>query len=276
MNNSILTRRKSYKMIISSRVNPKYKHLLQLSSSHGRKRQSEFLIEGFRELTRAISAGVQIEYAVFSQTFFQQSKAREALVSLLNQDATIVLPDSLFARLSQREHPDGVLGVAKKWDCDFSQLRLQSNGLYLLVEGVEKPGNLGALMRSAEATGVDGIFIANPVVDVFNPNVIRTSQGAVFNLPIYWESSEYLLRLLKASSLHLFATTPHAQQAYWDCDLKSGCVICIGSEAYGLTQPWLQEAVPMLIPMYGNSADSLNAGVSATLCLYEARRQRRA
>lgn len=261
-------------MFISSKSNPKYKQLLQLCSSRGRKQSQQFIIEGQRELSRAIQANVKIEYAVFNQTSYEKPSTREIFPELVTEEKCFVFPDDLFARLSIRENPDGVMGIANTWTSSLKDLKLKPNGLYLLVEQLEKPGNLGALMRSAEATHVDGFFIANPVVDIFNPNVIRASQGAVFNLNIYWDSSEKLLKFFKENSAEIFATTPHTNCTYWDCDMTKCCVICVGSEAFGLSDLWMEQATKIVIPMYGDSADSLNAGVSGTLCLYEARRQR--
>ena len=229
------------------------------------------MIEGFRELSRALRANVPLEYAVVSQS----AAAKWSIADTFQKYLTLIVADEMFSKISQRDNPDGILGVAKTWECDLSRVKLQPQGLYLLVERLEKPGNLGALMRSAEATAVDGFFIADPIVDIFNPNVIRTSQGAVFNLNIYWGPAKILLDLFQKNTLNIFATTPHTQHNYWDCDLKHGCVICVGNEARGLDELWMNAAQKMLIPMYGSSADSLNASVSGTLCLYEARRQRR-
>lgn len=261
-------------MFISSKTNPKYKQLLQLCTSRGRKQSSQFIIEGQRELSRAIQANVKIEYAVFSQTSYQQSNTKETFPTLLAENRCLVIPDDMFAHLSVRENPAGIMGIANTWNRSLKDAKLKTNGLYLLVEQLEKPGNLGALMRSAEATAVDGFFIANPVVDIFNPNVIRASQGAVFNLNIYWDTSENLFQFFKKNSVEILATTPHTDCMYWDCDMTQTCVICVGSEAFGLSDLWMNQATKMVIPMYGDSADSLNASVSGSLCLYEARRQR--
>ena len=262
-------------MIISSKSNPKYKQLSQLHTSHGRKKYGQFIIEGQRELSRALLAKVPLEYGVFSSSAIEKIHHTSPEVqSWVYHPKTLILADELFQKISLRESPDGFMGVAKMWDCDLSKIDIKADGLYLLVEKLEKPGNLGALMRSAEATGVDGLFIADPVVDIFNPHVIRTSQGAVFNLNIVWDTSENLFKIFEQYPLQLLATTPHTDKLYWDCDLTKGCVICVGSEAYGLTDLWMQKAQKVLIPMYGHSADSLNAAVAGTLCLYEARRQR--
>ena len=261
-------------MFISSKENPTYKKLQHLASSRGRKKTGEFLIEGVRELSRALEASVKVDMVVLSQSAAEKIDVLPAIKAATTKQNTCILPDALFQKISCRENPDGVMGVAKIWACDFTRLKLKHDGLYLLAEHLEKPGNLGALMRSAEATAVDGFFIADPAADIFNPNVIRASQGAVFNLPIYWASSAYLLDLFQQSKLQLLATTPHTKSTYWECDMTQGSVVCIGSEAFGLSDLWMQTAKKIVIPMYGRSADSLNAGVSGTLCLYEARRQR--
>jgi len=261
-------------MLISSATNPKYKYLLQLHTQH-KHRQTSFLIEGFREVSRALKANVKIEYMIFSEDSFKDPHLKETFGELSGEQNCLVLTHTLFKKLSLRENPDGFIGVAQKWIPSLENFNPKDNGLYLLVEGIEKPGNLGALMRSAEATAVDGFFIANPVVNIFNPNVIRASQGAVFNLNIYWDTSSNLLNFLRKTPLQILATTPYAQENYWDCDMRKGTVICVGSEANGLSKIWLENAKKVVIPMYGDSADSLNAGVSGTLCLYEAQRQRR-
>ena len=259
-------------MIISSKTNATYKDLLALTTHRGRKKSERFIIEGKRELSRALKANIPILSFVFNESA-TKSESIAASFALYFQQATI-LSDELFAKLSIRENPDGIMAVAKTWSSDLSQCKLDPNGLYLLLEGLEKPGNLGALMRSAEATHIDGFFIADPIVNIFNPNVIRASQGAVFNLKIYWNSSENLFHFFKNAGLQMIATTPHTNLLYWDCDMKKGSVICVGSEAFGLSDIWLQNATQVAIPMYGQSADSLNANISGTLCLYEARRQR--
>ena len=262
-------------MIISSKTNPKYKQVLQLHTAHGRKKWGCFIIEGQRELSRAVLAKVALEYCIFSSSAIDKlDKSAPELQFWSQHPKTLIFSDALFQKISLRENPDGFMGIAKMWDCHPEEMSIKPDGLYLLVEKLEKPGNLGALMRSAEATGVDGFFIADPIVDIFNPHVIRTSQGAVFNLNVVWASHQTLLKIFEANPLQLLATTPHTDTLYWDCNFTKGSVICVGSEADGLTEIWMKRAKKIVIPMYGNSADSLNASVAGTLCLYEARRQR--
>ena len=257
-------------MLIESKNKPRYKSFLNLFQNRERKKTQQFLIEGLREISRALQTQTSIELFIFSQSVWEKGLS-ETFQSYSNY---CILPDALFKNLSVRENPDGYLAIARTWQSDFSRIHLKNNGLYLLVEHLEKPGNLGALMRSAEATAVDGFIIADPQVDIFNPHVIRASQGAVFNLPIVWNSNENILNWLKQSHLTLFATTPSTDTLYWDCDMRQGCILCVGNEAKGLSNFWFQHAQKIAIPIYGSSADSLNANISGTLCLYEAKRQR--
>lgn len=263
-------------MIISSRTNPKYKHWLGLADRRKRKQAGEFLIEGKREVERALRAKVEITALVLAQETVLPPTIEALLNETVPSENRYILPQALFQKLSVREHPDGVLAIAKTWETVLEQATLRPQGLYLLVEGLEKPGNLGALMRSAEATHVDGFFIVDPRVDIFNPHVIRASQGAVFALNIYVGQAQQIYDQFLSAGLTVFATTPHATKTYWESRMTRGCVICVGSEAHGLSDFWMNVAEKIRIPMYGTSADSLNANISGTLCLYEACRQRHA
>lgn len=259
---------------IESDNNPKLKWLKKLLTHRGRTQEGFFLIEGKRELLRAQKARIAI------QSFFLSPKAWDSLgtsgITLKTAgSSTFKLSERLFKQISLRENPDGFLGVAPTWASCLKKIPNASTGLYLLVESLEKPGNLGALMRSAEAAGVTGMLIADPTVDIFNPHVIRTSQGAVFALPIAWESKEVIFQVLSGLGLQLIATTPEGKHDYWSVDLRGGSVVCVGNEARGLSDFWLQKATQVCIPMHGESADSLNANIAGTLCLYEALRQRK-
>ncbi len=262
------------------KTNPNYRQWVRLLRSAGRKRSNLFLIEGEREVSCALAANVPLEAMIFSETALSSGKeklffdASQSEPSHLEGVRTCVLSDALFRTLSLREHPDGILAVAKRFERSCETLRLNPNGLYLLTEGLEKPGNLGALLRSAEATAVDALLLADPQTDIFNPNVIRASQGAVFEVKIYTDTSERFLEKIRTSKLPLYAATPHATRSFWECDFTKGGVFCIGNEARGLSDFWIKEATAIKIPMYGRSADSLNAAVAGTLLLYEVRRQR--
>ena len=266
--------------IAIGKTNPHYRQWLRLLRSAGRKRSSLFLIEGEREVLRATAAKVPLEAIIFSETALTSGKEKlfsDAFQSDLSCSKNIrayAISDALFQPLSLREHPDGILAVAKHIEQTCEPLQLESDGLYILTEGLEKPGNLGALLRSAEATAVDALLLADPQTDVFNPNVIRASQGAVFGVKIYTDTSDGFLEKIRASNLTVWAATPHAARSFWECDFTKGGVFCIGNEARGLSEVWLRAAKTIKIPMYGQLADSLNAAVAGTLLFYEARRQR--
>lgn len=262
------------------KTNPNYRQWVRLLRSAGRRRSDLFLIEGEREVSRALAASVPLEAMIFSETALSSGKeklfsdASQSEPSHLKGVRTCVLSDTLFRTLSLREHPDGILAVARRVEKSCDTLKLKADGLYLLTEGLEKPGNLGALLRSTEATAVDALLLADPQTDVFNPNVIRASQGAVFEVTTYTDTSERFLERIRTSGLSLYAATPHATRSFWECDFTKGSVFCIGNEARGLSDFWIKEATAIKIPMYGRSADSLNAAVAGTLLLYEVRRQR--
>lgn len=264
------------------KTNPHYRQWVRLLRSAGRRRSNLFLIEGEREVLRALEAKVPLEAMIFSETAFSAGKEKsfsdafQSEPSYSKEVCMYVLSDALFRTLSLREHPDGILAAARRFGKDCETLQLKADGLYILTEGLEKPGNLGALLRSAEATAIDALLLADPQTDIFNPNVIRASQGAVFEVKIYTDTSERFLERIRASGLPLYAATPYAMHSFWECDFTKGGVFCIGNEARGLSDFWIKEATAVKIPMYGQSADSLNAAVAGTLLIYEARRQRAA
>jgi TrmH family RNA methyltransferase len=167
------------------------------------------------------------------------------------------------------------LGVAKTWDCSLGQLKLSAAPLLLVAESVEKPGNLGALLRTADSAGCDALLICDPVTDVFNPNVVRSSQGAVFSVPVAVCSSTEAAAWLRSNKIKTLATTPAATKTFWDVDAKNPTALLLGSEKDGLSEFWLKGADEKIsIPQAGLS-DSLNVSMAAAIVLFEAVRQRR-
>ncbi len=258
---------------IESAKNPTFKLLKKLQErKHFRIKENLFVIEGERELKRAQMAKIAIDFYVFAEESF---KSAAKGLNVTSSQVVYLLPQPLFEDISLRESPDGMLGIAKPWTMGLDQLRIPENGaLFLVAEGIEKPGNLGGLIRSAEAAGVDGLLLADAKVDIFNPSVIRNSQGAVFGLSIAWDTKENVFSFLQANKIKMFATTPQGKKTYWEVEMSGATAICMGAEDEGLTSFWLDRVEPVRIPMCGYSADSLNVQVAATLCLYEALRQR--
>jgi RNA methyltransferase, TrmH family len=178
--------------------------------------------------------------------------------------------------VAYRERPDGLLAVVPQWKRQLDDLALSAAPFLLVVEAIEKPGNLGTILRSADAAGCDGVIVCDPVTDIFNPNVVRASTGVLFSVPLVVAESPRVLAWLQEHGIRTVATTPAAEKIYTDVDMRGPLAIVMGSEQYGLSQFWLQNAsVPVRIPMAGQ-ADSLNVAMATIITLFEAVRQRSA
>ena len=262
--------------VIHSRQNPRVQALARLRDRAERDARGRFLVEGLRELSRALERKVAVEEIYFCPALFRAPGA----VDLVARARAAGIPccelgDSAFDKVSGREGPDGLIGVAETWDCSLARLAPGPNPLLLVVEAVEKPGNLGALLRTADSAGCEALLVCDPVTDLFNPNVIRAAQGAAFSMPVAVASSAETLAWLKERKVRVLATTPDGAQPLWDVDAKGPVAIVMGSEKDGLGPTWLKGAdARVFIPQAGLS-DSLNVATAAAICLFEAVRQRR-
>jgi TrmH family RNA methyltransferase len=235
-----------------------------------------FLVEGYRELARAMANNISVDTIFFCEKLFRGLSQWDLIQRAEDKNIQVCqVSDGVFEKISCRENCDGILGLAKFWHLDFPHVKLSKNALILVAESIEKAGNLGALMRSAESAGVDVLIVCNPVTDIFNPNVIRTSQGAVFSLPTVVTSNEKTLEFLGANAVQIFATTPSAKNIYFHENFTSPTAIIVGSEHAGLSDFWLKNAsvTPIALPQKGMS-DSLNVNDAAVIVLYEVVRQR--
>lgn len=256
---------------ISSPQNPELKRLARLRDRRERQAAGQFLIEGAREVARAAQGGVPLEGLYLCPELFS-AEAREVEGGL--KAPRTRLSRAAFERLSVRENGDGIIALAAL--SERPPPRLPANALVLVLMGLEKPGNLGALLRTADGVGVDAVLVTGAGSDLSSPNVIRSSQGSVFTLPVFSLEAEAALRWLRAEGLTIAACTPEAAQTYWDADLTGGLALCLGAEHEGLPAAWREAAdLRLKIPMRG-AADSLNVSVAGALVLYEALRQRRA
>ena len=184
------------------------------------------------------------------------------------------LSRAAFAKVAYRERPDGLLALAPQWRRTLADLRLGPAPLLLVVEAIEKPGNLGTILRSADAAGCAAVIVCDPVTDIFNPNVVRASTGVLFSLPCVVAEGPPVLAWLRDRGIRTVATTPAAETLYSAADLRGPLAVVMGSEQYGLSDFWLKNAdLPVRIPMAGQ-ADSLNVAMAATITLFEAIRQR--
>ena len=184
------------------------------------------------------------------------------------------LTKDTFAKVAYRERPDGLLAVAPQWRRTLEELALPATPFLLVVEAIEKPGNLGTILRSADAAGCDAVIVCDPVTDIFNPNVVRASTGVLFSVPLVVAESAVVHAWLKGNKIHTVATTPAAETLYTAADLRGPLAVIMGSEQYGLSEFWLKHAdLPVRIPMAGQ-ADSLNVAMATIITLFEAVRQR--
>jgi TrmH family RNA methyltransferase len=253
---------------ISSLQNPRVKHIVKLREDRRQRREDGLmLVEGWTELQHALAAGMA------PQTVFT---APELVTRRLETPAAELLTVSpaVFKKMSYRENPDGWLGVFPIPDRSLDDLSLASVPLVIVAEAVEKPGNLGAILRTADAAGVDALLVSDPRVDLWNPNVVRASRGALFSVPSLEAENAGVLAWLRSRQIQVLAATPSAQRFYTEVDMTGPSAIVVGTEDEGLSDFWLDNAdQKVLIPMRGR-VNSLNVSIAAALLVYEAVRQR--
>lgn len=261
---------------IDSAKNPRVKALVRLRERRERERSGRALVEGARELLRALESGSRVREAFLCPPLLGE-EGRALAATLMQRGVPVIrLSEAAFAKGSIRQGPDGVLGVVEVPDLGATERpALPDSALVLVLAGVEKPGNLGALLRTADAARVDAVVLTGEGTDPWNPGVIRASMGSVFAVPMTIMSADDARAWLARSGLRTVATAPAAERDYWDADLRSGCAILLGPEHAGLGPDWLATADERVrVPMAG-LADSLNVAVTGALLAYEARRQRR-
>lgn len=256
---------------ITSLQNPKIKHLISLDKVRERRKHNQFTIEGIKEITLAISANYIIESVFYCDEIINPTQ-----LTALGLDESILTPVNLsvFEKMAYRESTGGVIAIAEKKSTQLNQIKLSKNPILLVLEAVEKPGNLGAILRTADAAGVDAVICCDPQTDFYNPNVIRSSVGCVFTNQIASTSSEETIAWLKKQGIKLFCTYLAGASRYTDVSYNQPCAIVMGSEAQGLSDSWVKNAdANILIPMHGK-IDSMNVSVAAAVVVFEALRQR--
>ncbi len=261
--------------LITSLQNPKVKEIVKLRDRKMRDETGLFLIEGFRELMRALKADRAIKTLFFCPEFFLGTH-EESVLEKCQRKGAVLIPCSseVFAKISYRDRPDGLLAIAPQLHLGLNDLKLKDNPFLLVAESIEKPGNLGTILRSSDAAGVDGVIVCDPTTDIYNPNVVRSSVGTLFTKPVFEAESDETLHFLKREKIAIVAATPHAKLAFTEADLKIPLAIVVGTEQYGLSEMWMNRAdISVRIPMFG-VADSLNVASATTLLLYEVVRQR--
>ena len=249
-------------MIITSVQNARIKHVVALQQKSSlRREEGLFVVEGQREIEHCIACGYEI-VEVFSRS--EECGAPHT---------TVVTPQ-VYEKMAYRGSTEGIIAVAKCKDHSLSSLLDTPNPLIVVLESVEKPGNLGAILRTAEAAGVDAVIVCDPLTDIYNPNLIRASIGGVFSVPVAVCDSKECIAFLKERGIRILTAQLQDSYEYYDYDMRRATAIVMGTESTGLTDQWREAAdAHIRIPMLGR-LDSLNVSVSAAILMYEAVRQR--
>jgi|APCry1669188910_1035180.scaffolds.fasta_scaffold00013_53 RNA methyltransferase, TrmH family len=259
---------------ITSLQNPHIKNLLLLGEkSRERKKQDLFIIEGLREFSLAMSAGFSIHSVFYCPEILPPEKAAkmfgDTVISGLYEVSLQV-----YNRIAYRNDVEGLVALARPRHYELSSLVLSANPLILILESVEKPGNLGAVLRTADAAHLDAVIICDPLTDIYNPNAVRSSMGCIFTVPVAVSSVKETLGWLHSKHITSYATSLGADKFYHECDFRGPAAFVMGTEATGLSENWLEGADHSIkIPMSG-TIDSMNVSVSAAIVIFEARRQR--
>ncbi|MEO7420879.1 MAG: TrmH family RNA methyltransferase [Ornithinibacter sp.] len=263
-------------LLVTSPSNPRLKEVLALRRRRTREDQGRTVVEGYEELGLALDAGVVPLTVLHCPELMLDAAEQEHLVARARGlgAATLRLSRSAFEKVAYREGPDGFLAVVPVAGVPLEDLVLPPEPLILVCEGLEKPGNLGAVLRTADAAGVAAVIAASPVTDWGNPNVVRASKGTVFSVPVATAPTGAVLQWLRQNGIRMVATTPVTQTAHTAVDYRGGVAIAVGTEKEGLTDEALAGADERVrIPMVG-AVNSLNAATAAAVVVYEAVRQR--
>lgn len=266
-------------VFISSMQNTRIKQAVKLRDRSERNKTECFLIEGYRELLRSVDAGWKTETLFYCPEFFLGTNESSLIARIADKGAQVLrCSEPVFKKISYRDRPDGLLAIAPQRHLTLSDLDRQlisKNPFLIVAEAIEKPGNLGTILRCSDAVGLDALILSDPCTDIFNPNVVRASVGTLFTVPVVESKGEEVIKWLENRQISILAATPHATKEFTEVDLTGPIAIAVGTEQLGLSQKMLEKAtLQVRIPMCG-IADSLNVAMATTVLLYEALRQRR-
>jgi TrmH family RNA methyltransferase len=261
--------------VITSFQNPLIKNILLLTEKpRERKEQNLIVIEGSREIRLAIASGSELATLVVCPEMASSDILKELSETAPAPPEIIEVPTAVFNRLAYRKDHEGLIALAVPHMLSLDDLHLRANPLILVLETVEKPGNLGALLRTADAAGLDAVIICDPQTDLYNPNTIRSSLGCIFTMQTVSTSSQDAISFLKSRKIRILGTALTAENFYHNADMKMPSAIVMGSEAFGLSRLWLEQSDELIkIPMNGK-VDSMNVSASAAVVVFEALRQR--
>jgi RNA methyltransferase, TrmH family len=256
---------------ITSTQNPRVKLAVSLDKPRARKELGLFIVEGLRELKHALKSSYDVHSVFYNPRLVSEGE----LMDLISDESLVFsVSDNVFEKLAYRESTSGVVAILKSRQHNLGNLKLPKNPLVLVLESVEKPGNLGAMLRTADAAGVDAVIVCDPLTDFYNPNVVRSSIGAVFTCNLASASGGETISFLKENHIPIFCTHLEASESYVKKDFTAGAAIVMGTESTGLSDLWTAHSdANIIIPMRG-TVDSMNVSVSAAIVIFEALRQR--
>lgn len=257
---------------ITSAQNPYIKSLVQLQEkAKARRQHGTFLIEGQREIELALKGGYEIETILFLPELIAKNQIDEWSNTPIN---LIEISREVYQKLAYRDTTEGIIAVAQTKNHRLEDLQLPENPLILVMEAIEKPGNIGAMLRTCDAANVDAVILANPKTDLYNPNIVRSSVGCLFTNQIATASTEDVISFLYKKNITIFGATLQNSQFYHTQDYTKATALVVGTEATGLTTAWREGNVRnIIIPMQGE-IDSMNVSVASAILIFEAKRQR--
>lgn len=263
-------------LTITSTQNPRIKDVVKLRKRSHRDNNAPIIIEGYREVLRAVDYKWPVSTLFYSPAHFLGENEQDLLNRCRENEIELIECSApVFEKIAYRDRPEGLLALGSPVSGTLDGLVLPDAPFIVIAEAIEKPGNLGSLLRSADASGVDAVIVCDAGTDINNPNVVRSSVGTLFTVPVVQTSAEETLTWCRTNNLKILAATPEATSEYTDVDMKQGVAVVVGTEKFGLSKLWMKESdIQVRIPMLGK-IDSLNVTCAATILLYEVVRQRR-
>lgn len=261
---------------ITSLQNPGIKRLLQLQEkSRNRRKEGVFPVEGIREIGLALKGGFEMTQLYFCRELFSEEALEEMMKDLQNSPEVIQINPEIYEKLAYRGSTEGVMALFRNKLSSLEELQFEKeHPLVLVAEAPEKPGNIGALLRTADAANLDAVIIANPKTDLFNPNIIRSSVGCIFTNKVATGNTSEIISFLKRHNIKIYAAALQASKPYDKIDFREASAIVVGTEATGLSEEWRKNSSHnIIIPMSGQ-IDSMNVSVAAGILIFEAKRQR--
>ncbi|MBN1338178.1 MAG: RNA methyltransferase [Bacteroidales bacterium] len=259
---------------ITSTKNPGIRNLIRLQKNRNRKKEMLFVVEGMREILMALEAGFMVNSLFFCPDLSGEALPEPLHTVLSKHEKVFEISQEVFRVIAYRENREGLIAVFRADNRGLSTISLQPQSMVVVLETVEKPGNLGAIVRTAEAAGCDALLVCNPQTDIYNPNVIRSSLGCIFRMPVVACSNEEALEWLRNNDFRITATWLEACKSIFSADMLGNIAVVMGSEADGISDFWIQNSdVKVIIPMYGR-VNSLNVSAATAMVIYECLRQR--